>query len=84
MKEFNPKVAEVLKEYGFDHVVVDSLEFTRLRGELILSRLTQRELKRVILDEKEKPTPGTQVQSAPLELVVVTQSSETIISSCRG
>ena len=42
MKEFNPKVAEVLKEHGFDHVAVDSLEFKQyywncLFGELIMN-----------------------------------------------
>ena len=42
LKEFNPKVAEVLKEHGFDHVAVDSLEFKQyywncLFGELIMN-----------------------------------------------
>ena len=33
------KVAEVLKEYGFDHIAVDLLEFKQLREELIQLRL---------------------------------------------
>ena len=35
LKEFNPKVKEVLEENGFDQVPVDSLEFKQLREELI-------------------------------------------------
>ena len=45
LKEFNPKVKEVLEENGFDQVPVDSLEFKQLREELILLRLKQHMLK---------------------------------------
>jgi len=45
LKEFNPKVKEVLEEDGFDQVPVNSLEFKRLREELIQLRLKQHMLK---------------------------------------
>ena len=81
LKEFNPKVKEVLEENGFDQVPVDSLEFKQLREELILLRLKQHMLKLLSLNDKSVEVE-TQVEpqspSSSSELTI--QSSEGSIS----
>ena len=65
LKQFNPKVTEVLEEHGFPNVAVDSVEFKHLRDELIELRLTRHEMKRVMLEERERQNSTTSVQSIP-------------------
>ena len=65
LKQFNPKVTEVLEEHGFPNVAVDSVEFKHLRDELIELRLTRHEMKRVMFEERERQNSTTLVQSIP-------------------
>ena len=62
LKQFNPKVREVLEEHGFPNVAVDSVEFKHLRDELIELRLTRHEMKRVMLEEKQRQDSGSTLQ----------------------
>ena len=65
LKEFNPKVTEVLEEHGFPNVTVDSVEFKHLRDELIELRLTRHEMKRVMFEERERQNLTVPIQSVP-------------------
>ena len=76
LKQFNPKVREVLEEHGFPNVAVDSVEFKHLRDELIELRLTRHEMKRVMLEEKQKHDSGSTLQP-PTQTVTTQVSTQT-------
>ena len=69
LKQFNPKVREVLEEHGFPKVAVDSVEFKHLRDELIELRLTRHEMKRVMLEQKQRQDSGSTLQR-PTQIVI--------------
>ncbi len=69
LKQFKPKVREVLEEHGFPNVAVDSVEFKHLRDELIELRLTRHEMKRVMLEEKQRQDSGSTLQR-PIQTII--------------